>query len=263
MDYLKEKREKAVQQTVAKAVAKESDSVSMYKFYITRKPGADATGNLKDLGLQETDERKKIFVTDFNIANNHVQTAESLGIFYCNRSHFIVAIQLIDDEQQHSYGDNDIHNTTTNYDLIVRMCQLAKSIAVRTRGKFIPKVFIIGTHVDKKKNAAKYIKKLNEKLKCLHDEYSYVLVSVSDNKNEFIYLVDMTVERTRYIAELQKHIFTAMGGNDGLRLPRKWFERFKCLNNNCGITKLSKCYEFNKKLKMTADEIEQNNVEIF
>ena len=258
MDYLKEKREKAVQQTVAKAVTKESDNVSVYKFYITRKPGADATGDLKDLGLQETDKCKKMFVTDFNIANNHIQAAESLaGIFYCNRSHFIVAIQLIDDEQQHSNGDNDIHDTFTNYDLIVRMCQLAKSIAVRTRGKFIPKVFIVGTHVDKKKNAAKYIKKLNEKLKCLHNEYSDVLVSVSAYKNEFIYLVDETVERTRCIAELQKHIFITMGENGGLQLPRKWFELFKCLNNNCGITKLSKCYEFNKKVKMTADEVEQ------
>ena len=254
MNYLRKKSEMVVQQTVTKAVTKESDSVSVYKLYITRKPGADATGDLKHFLDKETDKCKKIFVTDFNIANNHIQTAESLGVFYCNRSHFIVAIQLIDDEQQHS----NIHDTFTNYDLIVRMCQLAKSIAVRTKGIFIPKVFIIAiAHVDKEENATKYIQKLNEKLKCLHDEYSDVLVSVSAYKNEFIYLVDETVERTRCIAELQRHIFAAIEENGRVNIPRKWFDVLQYLSNDCGIAELSKCYEFSKKLKMTADEIVQ------
>ena len=33
--------------------------------------------------------------------------------------------------------------------MIVRTCQIAQSIAKATNGKFVPRVFVMGTHKDK------------------------------------------------------------------------------------------------------------------
>ena len=37
----------------------------------------------------------------------------------------------------------------TNREMIVRMCQIAQRIAQDTGGKFVPRVFVVGTHKDK------------------------------------------------------------------------------------------------------------------
>ena len=37
----------------------------------------------------------------------------------------------------------------TNREMIVRTCQIAQSIAKVTSGKFVPRVFVMGTHKDK------------------------------------------------------------------------------------------------------------------
>ena len=37
----------------------------------------------------------------------------------------------------------------TNRETIVRMCQIAQRIAQDTGGKFVPRVFVVGTHKDK------------------------------------------------------------------------------------------------------------------
>ena len=86
------------------------------------------------------------------------QFLDVLPLLYRSPSHFIVIMRLtegLDDKPKirfyHQGNDKYIlpdNLVLTNREIIIQMCQIAQSIAQATSGKFVPRVFVVGTHLD-------------------------------------------------------------------------------------------------------------------
>ena len=197
------------------------------------------------------------------------QFLDVLPLLYRSPSHCIVVIRLSEgldakpkvrfyDKGEDVYELPD-HLVLTNREMIVRSCQIARSIAQATKGKFTPRVFVIGTHKDKLGffSCAKHLKNINEEVAPIYESYNDVLISKSSN--EFIFPVNAMAkgrERKIFTAEIQQHIKLATEkGGDSISVPMKWLIFHLEIDKGDGVVRMSKCCKLGEKLEMDRDKI--------
>ena len=197
------------------------------------------------------------------------QFLDVLPLLYRSPSHFIVVMRLTEglDERPkvrfYSRGNDEYclpdHLVLTNGEMIIRICQISQSIAQSTGGKFIPRVFVVGTHLDKFWffSRSKRVQQVNEQLAPIYKKYSDVLICKS--ASEFIFPVNTMAtgkERQQYTEEFQKHILSATENiGDPIRVPLKWLTFHLELDKGEGVVRMSECLELGKKLGMSEERV--------
>ena len=197
-------------------------------------------------------------------SGGHPKFLDILPLLYRSPSHFIAVMRLTEglDEKPlvrfYSKGNDEYclpdHLVLTNGEMIIRMCQIAQSIAQSTGGKFIPRVFVVGTHLDKLGlfSKTKRLQQVNEQLAPIYKKYSDVLICKS--ANEFIFPINAMAtgkERQQYTEELQKHILLATENiDDPIKVPLKWLTFHLELDRGEGVVRMSECLELGNKLRM-------------
>ena len=197
------------------------------------------------------------------------QFLDVLPLLYRSPSHCIVVIRLSEgldakpkvrfyNKGEDVYELPD-HLVLTNREMIVRSCQIARSIAQATKGKFTPRVFVVGTHKDKLGffSCAKHLKNINEEVAPIYESYSDVLISKSSN--EFIFSVNAMAkgwERKIFTAEIQQHIKLATEkASDSISVPMKWLIFHLEIDKGDGVVRMTKCCELGEKLGMDRDKV--------
>ena len=197
------------------------------------------------------------------------QFLDVLPLLYRSPSHCIVVIRLSEgldakpkvrfyNKGEDVYELPD-HLVLTNREMIVRSCQIARSIAQATKGKFTPRVFVIGTHKDKLGffSCAKHLKNINEEVAPIYESYSDVLISKSSN--EFIFPVNAMAkgwERKIFTAEIQQHIKLATEkAGDSISVPMKWLIFHLEIDKGDGVVRMTKCCEVGKNLGMDRNKV--------
>ena len=192
-----------------------------------------------------------------------------LPLLYRSPSHCIVVIRLSEglnakpkvrfyNKGEDVYELPD-HLVLTNREMIVRSCQIARSIAQATKGKFTPKVFVIGTHKDKLGlfSSSKHLKNINEEVAPIYQSYNDVLISKSSN--EFIFPVNAMAkgqERRKLTAEIQQHIKLATEkASDSISVPLKWLIFHLEIDKGDGVVRMTECCELGEKLGMDREKV--------
>ena len=197
------------------------------------------------------------------------QFLDVLPLLYRNPSHCIVVIRLsegLDAKPKVRFYDKGIdvyelpdHLLLTNREMIVQTCQIARSIARATKGKFTPRVFVIGTHKDKLGlfSCSKHLKNINEEVAPIYESYNDVLISKSSN--EFIFPVNAMAkgwERKKFTAEIQQHIKLATEeAGDSVSVPINWLIFHLEIDKGDGVVRMTKCCELGEKLGMDRDKV--------
>ena len=147
----------------------------------------------------------------------------------------------------------------TNREMIVRMCQIAQRIAQDTGGKFIPRVFVVGTHKDKLRPMhQQHLKAVNSELLRIHEKYSDVLVC-RKNGEQVMFTINAMAEgeeRQQYTEELQKHILAATK-NTGkpMKVPLNWLMFHLELDKGNGVVRMSECRRLGGKMGMNEEKV--------
>ena len=195
------------------------------------------------------------------------QFLDVLPLLYRSPSHFIVVMRMtegLDNRPKvrfYNQGD-DVYKlpdnlVLTNREMIVRTCQIAQSIAKSTSGKFVPRVFVMGTHKDKLGFWSRRIRKMNKELAPIHKLYSDVMICKSPE--EFIFPINamsMGEERWQYTEEIQEHIRLATEKCcKAVDVPLKWLTLHLEIDKGEGVVRMSECYEVGRKLGMREDRV--------
>ena len=199
------------------------------------------------------------------------QFLDVLPLLYRSPSHFIVVMRMtegLDDRPKvrfYNQGD-DVYKlpdnlVLTNREMIDRTCQIAQSIAKATSGKFVPRVFVMGTHKDKlgflSRTQNGRIRKLNEELAPIYKLYSDVMICKSPE--EFIFPINAMSkgkERRQYTEEIQQHIQSATEKcGKAVDVPLKWLTLHLEIDKGEGVVRMSECYEVGRKLGMREDMV--------
>ena len=195
------------------------------------------------------------------------QFLDVLPLLYCSPSHFIVVMRLteeLDDKPKirfYSQG-NDVyelpdHLGLTNREMIVRTCQIAQSIGHATSGKFVPRVFVMGTHIDRLWFPSWYLPKLNKELEPIYKIYSDVMIRKS--AKEFIFPVNAMSKgkkRQQYTEEIQQHILSATERcGDPVHVPLKWLMFHLEIDKGEGVVRMSECYQVGEKLGISTPKV--------
>ena len=222
--------------------------------------------------LLETEPSSRIYDSHWHHyldSGGQPQFLDVLPLLYRSPSHCIVVIRLSEglnakpkvrffDKGEDVYELPD-HLLLTNREMIVRSCQIARSIARATKGKFTPRVFVIGTHKDKLGlfSCSKHLININEEVAPIYQTYSDVLISKSSN--EFIFPVNAMAkgqERRKLTAEIQQHIKLATEkAGDPVFVPMKWLIFHLEIDKGDGVVRMTKCCELGKKLGMDRDKV--------
>ena len=199
------------------------------------------------------------------------QFLDVLPLLYRSPSHFIVVMRMtegLDDRPKvrfYNQGD-DVYKlpnnlVLTNREMIVRTCQIAQSIAKATSGRFVPRVFVMGTHKDKlgflSCTRSCCIQKLNEELSPIYKLYSDVMICKSPEELIFpINAMSKGKERQQYTEEIQQHIRSATEKcGKAVHVPLKWLTLHLEIDKGEGVVKMSECYEVGRKLGMREDRV--------
>ena len=148
----------------------------------------------------------------------------------------------------------------TNREMIVRMCQIAQRIAQDTGGKFVPRIFVVGTHKDQlyRMLAPLQLKYMNCQLLRIHEKYSDVLVCKVPGEQVMFTINAMAKgkERQQYTEELQKHILAATK-NTGkpMKVPLNWLIFHLELDKGDGVVRMSECHELGGKMGMNEEKV--------
>ena len=148
----------------------------------------------------------------------------------------------------------------TNREMIVRMCQIAQRIAQDTGGKFVPRIFVVGTHKDQlyRMLAPLQLKYMNCQLLRIHEKYSNVLVCKVPGEQVMFTINAMAKgkERQQYTEELQKHILAATK-NTGkpMKVPLNWLIFHLELDKGDGVVRMSECHELGGKMGMNEEKV--------
>ena len=147
----------------------------------------------------------------------------------------------------------------TNREMIVRMCQIAQRIAQDTGGKFVPRVFVVGTHKDKLRpmHQKQHLKAVNSELLRIHEKYSDVLVCRDVHSEKVMFTINAMAEgkeRQQYTEELQKHILAATK-NTGkpVKVPLNWLIFHLELDKGDGVVRMSECHRLGGKMGMNEE----------
>ena len=196
------------------------------------------------------------------------QFLDVLPLLYRSPSHCIVVIRLsegLDAKPKVRFYNKGVdvyelpdHLLLTNREMIVRTCQIARSIARATKGKFTPRVFVIGTHKDKLGlfSCSKHLKNINEEVAPIYESYD---VLISKSSNEFIFPVNAMAkgwERKKFTAEIQQHIKLATEeAGDLISVPINWLIFHLEIDKGDGVVRMRKCCELGEKLGMDRDKV--------
>ena len=148
----------------------------------------------------------------------------------------------------------------TNREMIVRMCQIAQRIAKDTGGKFVPRVFVVGTHKDKlsKIFGRRRLKAVNSELLRIHKKYSDVLVCKVPGEQVMFAINAMAEgeERQQYTEELQKHILAATRNTgEPVKVPLNWLMFHLELDKGDGVVRMSECRKLGVKMRMNEQKV--------
>ena len=148
----------------------------------------------------------------------------------------------------------------TNREMIVRMCQIAQRIAQDTGGKFVPRVFVVGTHKDKlsKFFRRRHLKAVNSELLRIHEKYSDVLVCKVPGEQVMFAINAMAEgkERQQYTEELQKHILAATKNTgEPVKVPLNWLMFHLELDKGDGVVRMSECRRLGGKMGMNEEKV--------
>ena len=199
------------------------------------------------------------------------QFLDILPFLYLGPSHFIFVMRLDDggldnnpkihlDKSQRSHYPERL--MLTNEELILKTCQIAQSITQATSGKFMPKVFIIGTHKDKLLKIRRHVnlRNINDRLLKIRDQYHGVLVSKSASKVIFAFNTMDNDEKKRecYTQKIQQSILleTEKSGSLNSVPNSRWFDFYLELDKNEGMVRVSKCYEVGKNFGMEKVDVD-------
>ena len=224
--------------------------------------------------LLETEPSSRIFDSHWHHyvdSGGQPQFLDVLPLLYRSPSHCIVVIRLSEgldakpkvrfyDKGEDVYELPD-HLVLTNREMIVRSCQIARSIAQATKGKFTPRVFVIGTHKDKLGlfSCSKHLKNINEEVVPIYESYNDVLISKSRSSNEFIFPVNAMAkgqERKKFTAEIQQHIELATEkAGSPVFVPMKWLIFHLEIDKGDGVVRMPKCCKVGKNLGMDRNKV--------
>ena len=148
----------------------------------------------------------------------------------------------------------------TNREMIVRMCQIAQRIAQDTGGKFVPRVFVVGTHKDKLFPifGRRHLKAVNSELLRIHEKYSDVLVCKVPGEQVMFTINAMAEgkERQQYTEELQKHILAATKNTgEPVKVPLNWLMFHLELDKGDGVVRISDCHSLGGKMGMNEEKV--------
>ena len=146
----------------------------------------------------------------------------------------------------------------TNREMIVRMCQIAQRIAQDTGGKFVPRVFVVGTHKDKLFPifGRRHLMAVNSELLRIHEKYSDVLVCRVPGEQVLFAINAMAEgkERQQYTEELQQHILAAMKNTgEPVKIPMNWLMFHLELDKGDGVVRISECRRLGGKMGMNEE----------
>ena len=148
----------------------------------------------------------------------------------------------------------------TNREMIIRMCQIAQRIAQDTGGKFVPRVFVVGTHKDQlyRMLAPLQLKYMNYQLLRIHEKYSDVLVCRVPGEQVMFAVNAMAEgkERQQYTEELQKHILAATKNmGKPMKVPLNWLIFHLELDKGDGVVRISDCHSLGFKMGMNEEKV--------
>ena len=148
----------------------------------------------------------------------------------------------------------------TNRETIVRMCQIAQRIAQDTGGKFVPRVFVVGTHKDQLYRilAPLQLKYINYQLLRIHGKYSDVLVCKVPGEQVMFAINAMAKgkERQQYTEELQQHILEATKNTgEPVKVPFNWLMFHLELDKGEGVVRISECRTLGGKMGMNEEKV--------
>ena len=148
----------------------------------------------------------------------------------------------------------------TNRETIVRMCQIAQRIAQDTGGKFVPRVFVVGTHKDKLFPifGRRHLKAVNSELLRIHEKYNDVLVCKVPGEQVMFAINAMAKgkERQQYTKELQQHILEATKKTgEPVKVPFNWLMFHLELDKGEGVVRIFECRTLGCKLGMNEEKV--------
>ena len=148
----------------------------------------------------------------------------------------------------------------SNREMIVRMCQIAQRIAQDTGGKFVPRVFVVGTHKDKltPMHQQQHLKSMNSELLRIHEKYNDVLVCKVPGE-QVVFAINAMAEgkeRQQYTEELQKHILAATKDTgEPMKVPLNWLMFHLELDKGEGVVRMSECRRLFGKMGMNEEKV--------
>ena len=199
------------------------------------------------------------------------QYLDTFPMMHRSPAHFVVVMNVTEglDERPkvrfYNQGNDEYQLpdrlVLTNREMIVRMCQIAQRIAQDTGGKFVPRVFVVGTHKDKlsKFSRRRHLKAVNSELLRIHEKYSDVLVCRDVHSEKVMFAINAMAKgkkRQQYTKELQKHILAATK-NTGkpTKVPLNWLMFHLELDKGDGVVRISECRRLGGKMGMNKEKV--------
>ena len=204
-------------------------------------------------------------------SGGQLQYLDTFPMMHRSPSHFVLTMNVTEglDERPkvrfYNQGKDEYllpdRLVLTNREMIIRMCQIAQRIAQDTGGKFVPRVFVVGTHKDKLFPifGRRHLKAVNSELLRIHEKYSDVLVCKVPGEQVMFAINAMAEgkERQQYTEELQKHILAAATKNTGepVKVPFNWLMFHLELDQGDGVVRMSECRRLGGKMRMNKEKV--------
>ena len=196
------------------------------------------------------------------------QYLDTFPMMYRSPAHFVVVMNVTEglDERPkvrfYNQGKDEYELpdrlVLTNRETIVRMCQIAQRIAQDTGGKFVPRVFVVGTHKDKLFPifGRFHLKAVNSELLRIHEKYNDVLVCKVPGEQVMFAINAMAKgkERQQYTEELQQHILEATKKTgEPVKVPFNLLMFHLELDKGEGVVRISECRTLGGKMGMNEE----------
>ena len=198
------------------------------------------------------------------------QYLDTFPMMHRSPAHFVVVMNVTEglDERPkvrfYNQGNDEYQLpdrlVLTNREMIVRMCQIAQRIAQDTGGKFVPRVFVVGTHKDKLFPifGRFHLKAVNSELLRIHEKYSNVLVCRVPGEQVMFTINAMAEgkERQQYTEELQESILAATKNmGEPVKVPLNWLMFHLELDKGDGVVRISECRRLGGKMGMNEEKV--------
>ena len=240
-------------------------------------PSVDSSNTLKVLKkrLSSAKSSSELFDLDWIYlvdSGGQPQFADILPLLFGSEALYLMVVRLdqdLDDKQDNCFCSSGKTYklpetlTLTHYQMIERACQIAEAQSTKSSPK---RVVVIATRYDEVVNPEDRVRKFNERLLKLHQEYEDVLVPNDISRDRVIFPVNAMstgAEREKYTSQLQKCLIDIVGRSiKPVEVPLRWFVYELDLDEEsektCGVVKKSRCIELGKHLEMETTDIEHS-----